>query len=54
MKPKTITNFISTVDPQRSTVVSFPDFIAIFGGAISKKSLQKGQNLKGMCSIGGS
>lgn len=35
MKSKTIDSFISTVDPNRATVISFPEFIAIFGGAIS-------------------
>lgn len=41
MTLKTITNFIATIDPPRSTVVSSPDFIAIFGGAISKKKPPK-------------
>jgi hypothetical protein len=37
MTLKTIETFITTVDPDRATVVSFPEFIAIFGGAISPK-----------------
>jgi hypothetical protein len=37
MPQKTIDLFISTVDPKKSTVVLFPDFIAVFGGALSKK-----------------
>ena len=42
MTLKTIDSFISTVDPHKATVVSFPEFIAIFGGAIRlKKSRAK-------------
>lgn len=42
MTLKTIDSFISTVDPIKATVVSFPEFIAIFGGAIRlKKSRSK-------------
>lgn len=42
MTLKTIDSFITTVDPKKATVVSFPEFIAIFGGAISlKKSKSK-------------
>lgn len=46
MTLKAIDSFISTVDPKKATVVSFPEFIAIFGGAISapgKKSKAKSQ-----------
>lgn len=42
MTLKTIDSFISTVDPDKVAVVSFPGFIAIFGGAIRlKKSRAK-------------
>ncbi len=42
MTLKTIDSFISTVDPHKATVVSFPEFIAIFGGPIRfKKSRAK-------------
>ncbi len=42
MTLKTIESFISTVDPHKATVVSFPEFIAIFGGTIRlKKSRAK-------------
>lgn len=37
MTVKTIDSFLSTVDPNRATVVSFPEFIAIFGSTISLK-----------------
>ncbi len=37
MTLKTIDSFISTVDPHKATVVSFPEFIAIFGGPIRFK-----------------
>ena len=37
MTLKTIETFITTVAPNKATVVSFPEFIAIFGGAISPK-----------------
>ncbi|RJG05143.1 hypothetical protein D3870_03125 [Noviherbaspirillum cavernae] len=46
MTLKTINFFIATVDPHKATVVSFPEFIAIFGGTISssgKKSKAKSQ-----------
>ncbi|WP_162932226.1 retron St85 family effector protein [Solimonas sp. K1W22B-7] len=32
-----INTFIETVDPQRATVVSFPEFILVFGGPLAKK-----------------
>ncbi len=35
MTLKAIESFSATVDPNRATVVSFPEFIAIFGSAIS-------------------
>jgi hypothetical protein len=35
MTLKTIDSFITTVDPKKTTVVSFPEFIAIFGSEIS-------------------
>ena len=42
MTLKTIDSFLSTVDPHKATVVSFPEFIAIFGGRIRpKKSRSK-------------
>lgn len=42
MTLKTIDSFISTVDPDKATVVSFSEFIAIFGGAVLfKKSRAK-------------
>ncbi len=41
MTLKTIDSFIATVDPDRATVVSFPEFIAIFGGAISLQKKRK-------------
>lgn len=37
MALKTIDSFISTVAPQKATVVSFPEFIAVFGSSISKR-----------------
>lgn len=37
MTLKTIDSFITTVDPSRATVVSFPEFIAIFGSVVSLK-----------------
>lgn len=40
MTLKTINSFIATVDPNKATVVSFPEFIAIFGGPISLKKNQ--------------
>ena len=47
MTLKVIETFIATVDPKKATVVSFPEFIAIFGGTISpKKNLKR--NLRGM------
>ncbi len=30
-------SFLATVDPEKATVVSFPEYIAVFGGAISRK-----------------
>lgn len=35
MTLKTIDSFLTTVDPNKATVVSFPEFIAIFGSEIS-------------------
>lgn len=36
MTLRTTELFIATVDPKRATVISFPEFISIFGGALSK------------------
>ncbi|MCM2566292.1 retron St85 family effector protein [Janthinobacterium kumbetense] len=44
MTLKAIESFIATVDPKRATVVSFPEFIAIFGGAISPKKKNKAKS----------
>ena len=35
MTLKAIDSFVATVDPKRSTVVSFSNYIAVFGGALS-------------------
>ena len=35
MTLKAIESFVATVDPLKTTVVSFPEFIAVFGGAVS-------------------
>ncbi|MDH5553325.1 MAG: retron St85 family effector protein [Nitrosomonas sp.] len=48
MTLKTIEAFNSTVDPNKSTVVSFPEFIAIFGGSFSLKKRSKPKTQRGV------
>jgi len=38
MTIKTFEAFTATVDPEKATVVSFPEFIVVFGGALSKQT----------------
>lgn len=38
MTLRTIEMFLATVDPQKATVVSFPEFVAIFGGSLRSKN----------------
>lgn len=37
MTTKFSESFLATVDPQKTTVVSFPEYVAVFGGSISPK-----------------
>jgi hypothetical protein len=36
MASKVIESFVQTVDPTKTTVIAFPEYIAIFGGDIAK------------------
>ena len=37
MTEKVVDSFLENIDPEKTKVVGFPEFVAVFGGALSKK-----------------